>query len=127
MNSSITLLIARILLAIIFIGAGVAKLGAIAGTAGFMASKGIPMSNILVYGVIGVEILGGLAILLGFMTKWVAWALAAFTIVAGLIFHFDPSNQEEMTTFLRNLAITGGFLALSVSGAGSISIDARRK
>jgi len=127
MNTSFVLLIARILLSIIFIGAGVAKLGAIAGTAGFMASKGIPMSGILVYGVIGGEILGGLAILFGFMTKWASWGLAAFCVVSGLIFHFEPDNQEQMTTFLRNLAIAGGFLALSVSGAGSISIDARRK
>ncbi len=127
MNSSIVLLIARILLSIIFTVAGFAKLSAIAGTASFMASKGIPMSGILVYGVIAGEILGGLAVLFGFMTRWACWGLAAFTVASGLIFHFEPANQEQMTTFLRNLAIAGGFLALSISGAGSISIDARRK
>ncbi len=127
MNSSIVLLIARILLSIIFIGAGFAKIGTIDATAGFMASKGIPMSGILVYGVIAGEILAGLAILFGFMTKWAAWGLALFTVVSGVIFHFEPDNQEQMTTFLRNLAIAGGFLALSISGPGSISIDARRK
>jgi len=127
MSSSIVLLIARILLSIIFLGAGFAKMGAIAGTAGFMASKGIPMSGILVYGVIAGEILGGLAILFGFMTKLASWGLAAFCVISALVFHFVPDNQTEMTTFMKNLAIAGGFLALSISGPGSISIDARRK
>ncbi|MGB7336451.1 MAG: DoxX family protein, partial [Salaquimonas sp.] len=65
-------------------------------------------------------------ILVGFKTRLAAYALALFCLVAGLIFHFYPSVQAEMINFMKNLAIAGGFLALSVSGPGAYSLDARR-
>lgn len=126
MNSNITLLIARILLAFIFIMAGLNKFGSIDGTAGYIASKGLPMSGLLAWVAAIFETLAGLFILVGFQTRLSAYALALFCVFTGLVFHFDPSNQGEFISFMKNLAIAGGFLALAVAGAGSYSVDARR-
>jgi len=126
MSSNLQLLIGRVLLSIIFIVAGIGKLGGVAGTAGYMASMGIPLPNITVWLVIALEILGGVAILLGFFTRYAAWALAAFCVASGYLGHFQPEDQMQMTSFMKNLAMAGGFLALAAAGAGSFSIDARR-
>jgi len=116
-------LVARILLAILFIMAGLGKLGDVQGFAGYMSSGGVPA--ILAWPVILFEILGGLAILIGYRTRIVALALAAFCVLSGLMFHFDPANQMQMTMLLKNLAIAGGFLALATLGAGAISLDSK--
>jgi len=126
MSTNLQLLIGRVLLSIIFIFAGVSKLGSVAGTAGYMASMGIPLPGLTVWLVIALEILGGLAILLGFFTRYAAWALAAFCVASGYLGHFQPEDQMQMTSFMKNLAMAGGFLALAAAGAGSFSIDARR-
>ncbi|MGJ8572594.1 MAG: DoxX family protein [Hoeflea sp.] len=127
MSTNLQLLIGRVLLSIIFIMAGISKLGAVAGTAGYMASMGIPLPNLTVWLVIALELLGGIAILIGFFTRYAAWALAAFCVASGYLGHFQPEDQMQMTNFMKNLAMAGGFLALAAAGAGSFSIDARRK
>ena len=126
MNNNIALLIGRILLAAMFIMAGLMKFGGIAGTAGYIASKGLPAPTILAWLTSIFEVAAGVAILVGFQTKLASYALAAFCILAGFIFHFDPADQVQFTMFLKNITIAGGFLALSVAGAGSYSVDARR-
>jgi len=127
MSNNLQLLIGRVLLSIIFIMAGFGKLTSVSGTAGYMASMGIPMPAVTVWLVIAVELLGGLAILFGFFTRYAAWALAAFCVASGYLAHFQPEDQMQMTSFMKNIAIAGGFLALAAAGAGSFSIDARRK
>ncbi len=126
MNNNLLLLIGRILLAAMFIMAGLMKFGGIAGTAGYIASKGLPAPTILAWLTAIFEVVAGVAILVGFQTKLAAFALAGFCVLAGVIFHFDPSNQAEFTSFLKNITIAGGFLVLAVSGPGSYSLDARR-
>ncbi|MAZ19166.1 MAG: hypothetical protein CL535_22935 [Ahrensia sp.] len=126
MSNSIILLVARILLAFIFILSGVQKFFGIEGTAGYIASVGLPFATLLAVGAAIVETFGGLAILVGFRTREAAWVLAAFTLVAGFLFHFQPADQMQMISFMKNLAITGGFLALAQIGAGAFSLDARR-
>lgn len=116
------LLVARILLGLLFIMAGVGKLGDVAGFAGYMASGGIP--TFLAWPVIGFEILGGLALILGLQTRYVALALGAFSFASGALYHYVPADQLQMTMFLKNLALTGGYIALAISGAGRFSIDA---
>jgi putative oxidoreductase len=127
MSNNLQLLIGRVLLSIIFILLGFGKLGSVAGTAGYMASMGIPLPGLTVWLVIALEILGGIAILLGFFTRYAAWALAAFCVASGYLGHFQPEDQMQMTSFMKNLAMAGGFLALAAAGAGSFSVDARRK
>jgi Predicted membrane protein len=126
MSNSVQLLVARILLSIIFITAGWGKLIDISGTAGWFGSIGLPAPGILVWLVTALELLGGIAILVGFKTRWVAWALAAFCVGAAVLGHSDFSDMNNQIMFMKNLAIAGGFLALAVAGAGAYSVDARR-
>ena len=126
MNNNIILLIARVLLAVIFIMAGLGKFGNIAGTAGYIGSVGLPMGTLLAWGAAIFEIVAGVMILVGFKTSLAAYALAAFCIVSGILFHNNFADQTQMIMFLKNLAIAGGFLALTVSGPGTVSIDSRR-
>ena len=67
--------------------------------------------------------LGGLAIVVGWQTRWVALALAGFSILSAIIFHNNFSDQNEMANFMKNIAISGGFLFLFANGAGRWSLD----
>jgi putative oxidoreductase len=117
------LLTARILLGLLFVVAGLGKLASVEGFAGYMASGGVPA--FLAWPVIGFEILGGLALIAGVQTRAVALALGAFSIVAAVLYHFDPADQMQMTSFLKNVALAGGYLALAVAGPGRYALDAR--
>lgn len=122
---NIELLAGRILLAHIFVLAGINKLGAgYAGTQGYMEAMGIP--GALLPGVIALEIGGGLALILGLFTRYTAWALAAFTVVAAALFHSNFADQMQMILFMKNIAMAGGLLILAAASAGEISIDSKR-
>ena len=120
-------LIGRVLLSVIFILAGFGKIGAFAGTAGYVASVGIPMAELVTVLVIILELGGGLLLLVGFKTRIVAFLLAIFTILAALLFHNNFSDQTQMSIFLKNLAIAGGLFYVKATGAGSYSVDAKMK
>lgn len=112
---------ARLLASAIFITAGISKLGAgYAGTQGYMASAGL--SGSLLPLVIALEIGGGLSLLLGFQTRLVAFLLAGFCIVSGLIFH-SGADQMQQIMLMKNLAMAGGLLAFTAFGAGRLSLD----
>lgn len=114
----------RILLGHIFLMAGFSKIGAgYAGTAGYMDSMGVP--GALLPAVIILEIVAGLMVIVGFQVKWAAYALAAFTLVAAVIFHSNFADQMQMILFMKNLSITGGLLLLSTYGSGALSLDAK--
>ena len=113
----------RFFLAIMFFMSGLTKISQYAGTQGYMEAMGVP--GFLLPLVILTEALGGLAIILGWKTKYVALALAGFTVLSAILFHADFSNQAEMTNFMKNIAIAGGFLTLFVHGAGAYSLDNR--
>ena len=125
-NSSTTILIGRILLAAIFLLSGFGKLTAISGTAGYFGAMGLPVPTVTAIVVGLIELVGGLAILVGFQTRIAAWVLAIFTIATALVAHTGWADQNQMIHFLKNVAITGGFLLLASSGAGAYSIDAKR-
>ncbi|PSH63967.1 MULTISPECIES: DoxX family protein [Phyllobacterium] len=125
-NNAIVTLVSRILLSILFIPAGFAKLTAIGGTAGYFASKGLPLPTITAVIVGLVELLGGLAVLVGFQTRYAAVLLGLFTIGAALVGHLVPWDQANQINFYKNLAIAGGFFVLAQHGAGALSIDAKR-
>tara|TARA_R100001129_G_scaffold13438_3_gene8656 strand:- start:4296 stop:4673 length:378 start_codon:yes stop_codon:yes gene_type:complete len=125
MSNSVHILLGRILLSIMFIMSGWGKLMAPAGTAGYFESVGLPLPQVTVWVVIAVELLGGLAVLVGFKTRYAAYLLAAFTFAAAFVAHTNFGDQMQMIMFMKNLAITGGFLILASVGAGSISIDRR--
>jgi putative oxidoreductase len=121
-------LVGRILLAIVFIPAGFSKIGGFAGTAGYIASKGLPLPEVGAAIAIAVEIVAGVALLLGWKTRWAALALAVFTLVATVFFHafWSVPAEQHMTQylmFMKNIGIVGGLLAIYAFGAGRISID----
>jgi len=117
-------LLGRILLAVIFVMAAVGKIKDPAGTIGYMQSAGLPA--ILLWPTIALELLGGLAIIVGFQAKLAAYALAIFTIVAAVLFHSNFADQMQMLMFIKDISIAGGLLILAVSGATFLSIDGRK-
>jgi putative oxidoreductase len=117
-------LVARVFLGHIFLLAGVSKIGAYAGTQGYMDAMGVPGGLLPL--VILLEVAGGLAIIAGWKTKWAAIALAVFSVVSAAIFHNNFGDKTQMIMFMKNIAIAGGFLLLAVHGAGAYSLDNRR-
>ncbi|RTR38670.1 DoxX family protein [Shewanella canadensis] len=113
----------RFLIAIIFFLSGVTKITQYAGTQGYMEAMGVP--GALLPLVIITEIIGGVAIIIGWKTRYAAIALAGFSVLAAVFFHSDFSNQAEMISFMKNLAIAGGFLMLFANGPGSYAMDNR--
>lgn len=111
----------RVLLGHIFLLAGINKISGYEGTAGYMEAMGVP--GMLLPLVIILEIVGGLALIIGFRAKWAALALAGFTVLAAVLFHADFSDQMQMILFMKNWAITGGLLLVYVYGAGELSLD----
>ena len=120
----VTELTGRILLASLFLAAGLSKIGAYAGTVGYMQSVGLP--GALLPLVIGLEVLGALALILGFQTRVAAFLLAGFSLVSALVFHSNFGDAMQQILFLKNVSIAGGLLLLVAHGAGPLSIDQRR-
>ena len=122
--SPATNLTGRTLIAAIFLISGIGKIAGYSGTAAYMESVGVP--GALLLPTIVLEIGGALAIIAGWRTKPVALALAAFTLLAGILFHGNFADPMQQIMFLKNVAIAGGFLFLAANGAGAWSLDARR-
>ena len=116
-------LIGRILIAYLFIPAGIGKLMGFAGTVGYINSVGLPLPEVAAVIAIVVELGLGIALLLGFKTRWTAIAMAIFTVATGLFFHKFWIDATQNTQFFKNLAIAGGMLAFAAFGAGRFSID----
>ena len=130
MNHTLAL-VGRILLAWLFIPAGFGKIAGFAGAVGYAASVGLPLPEIGVGVGLLVELLGGIFLLIGWMTRPAALALALFTLVASFFFHAYwslPADQAMMQQlmFNKNIAIVGGLLAFAAFGAGGFSVDAKR-
>ena len=124
-------LIGRILLAALFLPAGLSKIGGFAGTVGYIGSKGLPMAEVAAVIAIVVEVGGGLALIAGLGTRLAALALAVFTLVATFVFHnywAMPADMQmvQQLMFFKNIAVVGGLLTLAAWGAGAWSLDARR-
>jgi putative oxidoreductase len=131
-TQGLTLVVARVLLALLFVIQGFGKLTGLEGTAGYIASVGLPAPSLLAFGAGLLEVVGGLALIVGFQARWAALALALFTLVASVLFHnfwAAPADQQFMQQlmFQKNLSIVGGLLFVFAFGAGTLSVDARRR
>ncbi len=114
-------LIARISISILFLLNGIFKINNFEGTVGWMESFGLP--GILIFPAIILEIVGPILIIIGYQTRIAAAALSLFCIATALIFHNDFSDQMQLTAFLKNIALAGGFLFLVVNGAKGYCLD----
>ncbi len=122
---SAVVLIGRILLSAMFILAGFSKLTAIGGTAQMFGSSGLPAPTVVAVLVGLLELVGGLAVLVGFYARAAAIALALFTIAASLVAHTNFADMSQMLFFQKNMGVAGGFLRLAVFGPGALSINQR--
>lgn len=113
--------VGRVLIALMFLMAGLSKITAYAGTAAYMTSVGVP--SVLLPLVIVLEVVGAIFVIIGFQTRFAALALAGFSVLAALLFHNNLGDQNEMTHLMKNFAIAGGFLFLVANGPGKLSID----
>ena len=124
-------LVGRLLLALMFVPAGLSKITGFAGTVGYIGSVGLPLPSAAAVAAIIVEIGAGLALVFGFGTRIAALALALFTLVATFFFHAFwsvPADQQmvQQLFFFKNLAVVGGLLLLVAFGPGAWSVDQRR-
>ena len=118
-------LCARILISILFFLNGIFKIMNYDGAISWMESYGIP--GVLIIPAIILEILGPILIILGYKTKITASILSVFCLATAIIFHNDFNNQMQLTSFLKNIAIAGGFLFLVINGSKKFSLDNKLK
>lgn len=121
-------LLGRILLGLIFVISGFGKITGFEGAAGYIASKGLPVPQLLAIGAIIVELGGGILLIVGWNARWAAAALLVFTGLAALLFHnywaVPPEQaQNQMIHFMKNVSIMGGMLYVAVYGAGPVSLE----
>ena len=128
---SVLNLLGRLAIAALFLPAGLNKLMGMEDVTGYFTSLGLPAAAILIWVFIAIEVLGGLALILGYQTRFVAIGLAVFTVLASIVGHafwaapVDAAFIVQLL-FFKNIAVTGGLLILASAGAGSISIDGRK-
>lgn len=130
-DSSVTLsasvsLAGRVLLSAIFVLSGISKVSAPAGMIGYIESVGLPFPTLALAIAILVEVVGGIALILGYRTRLVAAGLALFSVATALAFHNELADQSQFIHFFKNIAMAGGLLQVASFGAGRFSLDARR-
>jgi putative oxidoreductase len=118
-------ILGRILLSAIFLINGIGKIFNYEGTIQYMENFDVP--GYLIIPAITVEILFPILLIIGYYTKFSALVLSLFTLALAVIFHTDFSNQMQLMSFLKNIAIAGGFLIIFVYGPGKYSIDHKLK
>lgn len=124
-SQSIIPAIGRILMATIFVFSGVGKALAPEATLGYIESVGLPFASLALIGAIAIEVGGGALLALGYRTRLVAAALAAFSLVTAFVFHNAIGDQNQLIHLLKNFAMAGGLLQVAAFGAGAFSVDAR--
>ena len=118
-------LFARVLISTLFLINGIFKITNYDGTVDWMEGYGVP--GILIIPAIMIEILGPILIIVGYQTKITAAFLSLFCFVTAVIFHNEFINQIQLTSFLKNIALAGGFLFLVINGSKKFSLDNKRK
>ena len=133
MPASAALLGARLLLSFLFLASGLSALGDIAGTTAYFSSLGFPAPTLIAWLTCLFELAAGVLVVIGLGTRAAALLLAAFSIAAGFIGHYGQGDGDatlvlmHSQALMKDIAISGGFLALAVAGAGAWSVDAWRR
>ncbi|HTH98688.1 MAG TPA: DoxX family protein [Stellaceae bacterium] len=115
----------RILIAAIFLLSGFGKLADPAGTLAYIRSAGVPLPTLSYAVAATIEVGGGILLILGYRTRFVAAIVAFFTLATALSFHTHFADQNQMIHFFKNIAMVGGLLQIMAFGAGAFSLDAR--
>jgi putative oxidoreductase len=123
-NTSSAATLGRILMSALFLTSGFGKLADPIGTKAYIASKALPWPEAAYIVAVIIELGFGTALALGYRTRIVAAVMAIFTLATGLTFHDNFYDSRQLISFMKNIAITGGFLQVIVWGAGSLSVDA---
>ncbi|QIG47396.1 DoxX family protein [Nordella sp. HKS 07] len=126
-SANVAAILGRVLISAIFIQAGLSKLTAISGTIGYIEAAGLPLAPVALAVAVALEVVGGIALIVGFKTRWVAAALALFSVVTAFAFHGNIADQNQFIHFFKNIAIAGGLLQLVAFGGGALSLDARKR
>jgi len=114
-------LVTRIFLAALFIPAGLAKIGDVAGFSGYLTSGGLPA--FLAWPTIALEILLGVAMLIGYQARYAALLGAGFCVLAAVLYHNNLADQIQAAMFFKNLGVAGAFLMIFAHGPGKLAID----
>ena len=127
-TQSVMALVGRVLIALLFVVAGFGKIGGFDGVAGYIASKGLPMPQVLAALTIALELVGGLMLMAGYKVRWVAIAFFLWLIPTTFIFHkfwgIDAAQvQNQMNHFLKNVSIMGAMLMLVAFGPGRYAVE----
>ena len=117
------ILIGRILLIVIFLQSGMGKIGNFEGTAKYMASHGMPLTNFFLVGAIFFELVGSITVIFGYFTRFGTLLLLIFLIPTTLVFHTNFADRMQMVQFMKNVSMFGGCLILLAVGAGRFSVD----
>jgi len=130
-SGSVVPLLGRILISVVFILGGIGKITRSSMEQGMVAAKHVPLPSVALGIALVIELVGGLAILLGLLTRFTSWILFLYLIPTTLLFHnfwaFQGMDRiDTMVHFEKNLAIMGGLLILAAYGAGAYSIDSSR-
>src|SRR6187200_3746618 len=125
-HNDTTALVARLFMSSLFVLYGYFKLTGFAGTVAYMGRLGLPAPTVFAAHAVIIELGGGLLILFGYQTRLVALGCAIYILIAALIAHRNFSDGNQLAHFMKNLAITGGFLALMIAGPGRFSLDGRK-
>ncbi|GLK82815.1 LysR family transcriptional regulator [Ancylobacter defluvii] len=117
----------RLLIAPLFLLSGISKLSAPAATIGMIASSGLPLATLGFVAAVLVEVVGSVALIVGYRTRLVATVMALFTLATALAFHANLGDQNQFIHFFKNISIVGGLLQIAAFGAGRFSLDARTR
>jgi putative oxidoreductase len=122
-------LVGRILISLVFLVIGIRSMMGFAGTVGYFAKLGFPAAEVMAVIAIIIETGGSILLIVGWRTRWAAWLLALFVVIAAFAAHrfweiTDPGQfSNQMNHFLKNLSIVGGLLYVATFGPGSASVD----
>lgn len=125
-SANVAAVLGRVLISAIFILSGLTKLAAVSGTIGYIDAAGLPLAPVAFAVAVALEVVGGIALIVGFKTRWVAGALALFSVVAAFAFHANLADQNQFIHFFKNIAMAGGLLQIVAFGGGALSLDARK-
>jgi putative oxidoreductase len=124
MNNYLSL-IGRVLIGLPFAMSGFGKLVAYGSTTAMIAAAGLPVAPLAFVVAVALELGGGLLLVAGYQVRYVALALAVFCVIAGVAFHSNFADQNQMIHFLKNVMMAGGLLQIAAFGAGALSLDNR--